>query len=84
MARRDQLFARQGLRLMPLLRTRVATTIVMVLALVICWISSATSEPKAYVTNEKSHDISVIDTATHKVIASIPVGKMPWGIAVSR
>jgi YVTN family beta-propeller protein len=26
----------------------------------------------------------VIDTETQKVIASIPVGKMPWGIAVSR
>jgi YVTN family beta-propeller protein len=36
------------------------------------------------VANGVSNDVSVIDTATQKVIASIPVGKMPWGIAVSR
>jgi YVTN family beta-propeller protein len=83
MARRDQLFARQSLRLMPLLGTHVAPTIVMVLALVGGWISSATSEPKAYVTNEKSNDISVIDTAMDKVVATMPVGERPRGIHLS-
>jgi len=34
--------------------------------------------------NGVSNDVSVIDAETHKVIASIPVGKMPLGIAVSR
>ncbi|MBI5400606.1 MAG: DUF1573 domain-containing protein [Candidatus Yonathbacteria bacterium] len=36
----------------------------------------------AYVTNLKSDDVSVIDTATEKEIAKIKVGKMPNGISV--
>ena len=39
---------------------------------------------KAYVANGVSPDVSVIDVETHKVIASIPVGKMPWGVAIAR
>ena len=34
--------------------------------------------------NGISNDVSVIATDTHKIIASLPVGKMPWGIAISR
>ena len=36
-----------------------------------------------YVTNESSGDLSVIDAATHAVVATIPLGKRPRGIAVS-
>ena len=37
----------------------------------------------AYVTNNQSHNVSVIDTATNTVTATIPVGKQPSGIAFS-
>jgi YVTN family beta-propeller protein len=38
---------------------------------------------KAYIANGQSNDVSVIDLQTQKVIASIPVGKMPWGVAIA-
>ncbi len=30
----------------------------------------------------RAGDIAVIDTAAGKVVARIPAGKLPWGIAV--
>jgi YVTN family beta-propeller protein len=36
-----------------------------------------------YVTNEKSGDLSVIDSATNEVVATVPLGKRPRGIHVS-
>jgi len=39
---------------------------------------------RVYVSNERSGDISVIDTAANQVVATIPVGKRPRGIHVSR
>jgi PQQ-dependent catabolism-associated beta-propeller protein len=38
----------------------------------------------AYVTNEDSQELSVIDTRTDSVVASIPVGTRPRGVRVSR
>ena len=35
-----------------------------------------------YVTNEISGDLSVIDPATHTVVATLPLGKRPRGIRV--
>jgi YVTN family beta-propeller protein len=37
----------------------------------------------AYITNETSDNVSVIDTATNTVIATIPVGVGPFGAAVT-
>ena len=37
----------------------------------------------AYVTNENSGDLSVIDVQTNLVVATVPLGKRPRGIAVS-
>jgi YVTN family beta-propeller protein len=37
----------------------------------------------AYITNATSNNVSVIDTATDMVIATIPVGSFPFGVAVS-
>jgi YVTN family beta-propeller protein len=37
----------------------------------------------AYITNQGSDTVSVIDTKPNKVIATIPVGKSPYGVAVS-
>lgn len=39
--------------------------------------------PRAYVSNENSNSVSVIDATTDTVIASIPVGKRPRGIRLS-
>ncbi len=37
----------------------------------------------AYITNFNSGTVSVIDTANNSVIATVPVGTNPWGVAVS-
>ncbi len=39
--------------------------------------------PYAYITNSGDNTVSVIDTATNKVIAIIPVGSSPKGVAVT-
>jgi YVTN family beta-propeller protein len=36
------------------------------------------------VANGVSDSVSVIDTASQKVVATIPVDKGPWGIAAGR
>ena len=37
----------------------------------------------AYITNEESNTVSVIDTAINQVTATIPVNSFPFGVAVS-
>ncbi|MGH7361101.1 MAG: hypothetical protein ACREJI_05765 [Candidatus Methylomirabilales bacterium] len=37
---------------------------------------------KLYVANGVSDDVSVIDTATERAVATIPAGKGPWGVVV--
>jgi YVTN family beta-propeller protein len=57
--------------------------------LVICGLSvgvggaSAAISTRAYVTNTNSDSVSVIDTATNTVIATIAVGDSPIGVAVN-
>lgn len=41
-----------------------------------------TGAPFAYITNTKSNSVSVIDTATNTVIATVAVGSFPYGVAV--
>ena len=75
-----------------ILRTRAPSKrrwlkIIMVLAgcLILPAISeSAAGELRVFVTSEKSNDVTVIQAANHKVIATIPVGQRPRGITVSR
>ncbi|MDZ4212238.1 MAG: YncE family protein, partial [Methylotenera sp.] len=38
--------------------------------------------PFAYVTNQGDHTVSVVDLASHKVSATVPVGKAPVGVAI--
>src|SRR3954466_15627245 len=38
---------------------------------------------RAYVSNERSGDISVIDLSSNTVVATIPVGKRPRGVQLS-
>jgi len=50
------------------------------------WLAAATPAPAfiAYVSNEKSNTVSVIDTTTKIVVVpSIPVGASPTGVAVT-
>jgi YVTN family beta-propeller protein len=37
--------------------------------------------PLAFITNQASHDVSVIDLASDTVVATIPVGRAPAGVA---
>src|SRR5271163_2103240 len=39
-----------------------------------------TSEPRIYVTNEVSGDLSVIDSGNYNLLANVPLGKRPRGI----
>ncbi len=39
---------------------------------------------RLYTANGPSNDVSVLDTATLKVIKKIPVGRSPWGVVVAR
>ncbi|WP_292381693.1 PKD domain-containing protein [Methanosarcina sp. UBA289] len=45
-------------------------------------VSIAGASPFAYITNAESDDISVIDTATNKVTATISVGSNPIGVVI--
>ena len=40
------------------------------------------AELRVFVTNEKSDDVTVIEAASGRVLATIPVGKRPRGITV--
>ncbi|HEV8217164.1 MAG TPA: hypothetical protein VGP95_15055, partial [Gemmatimonadaceae bacterium] len=50
-------------------------------------LTSMTRQPSShdvvFVSNEASHDVSVIDATTNKVVATIPVGARARGIHVS-
>ena len=58
---------------------------ILVFAAVMCLLGSAQSfGQNAYIANALSDDVSVIDTKTNTAIgAPIPVGNLPWGVAVS-
>jgi YVTN family beta-propeller protein len=48
--------------------------------------AAATPAPGAYriyVTNERSGDLSIIDSSTHEVVSTVPLGKRPRGIHLS-
>src|SRR5215207_9113657 len=44
---------------------------------------AALAQTRAYVTNNNDNNVSVIDTATHSVIATVPVGLGPAAVAVT-
>ena len=53
----------------------------MLAALLLC--TSAAAAPFAYITNQGSHDVSVIDVASQQVVATVPVGRSPAGVVAS-
>lgn len=49
------------------------------------WGFALTADGKfLYTANGPSNDVSVVDTATLKVIKTIPAGGSPWGVAITR
>src|SRR4051812_27299188 len=65
-------------------RTLARTVGCTVLACVIATVAFA-SEPatRAYISNERSGDLTVVDLSTNQPIATIPVGKRPRGVHIS-
>ena len=43
----------------------------------------AAAAPFAYITNQGSHNVSVIDLALQRVVATVPVGKSPAGVVAA-
>jgi YVTN family beta-propeller protein len=37
---------------------------------------------KLYTANGLTNDVTIIDIATLKAVKSVPVGRLPWGIAI--
>jgi YVTN family beta-propeller protein len=52
-------------------------------AMIFMLVSIAGAAPFAYITNWKSEIVSVIDTATNKVTARVPVGDEPYRVTVA-
>ena len=44
---------------------------------------TAFAAPFAYITNQGSHDVSVIDLAQQRVVATVPVGRSPAGVVAA-
>jgi len=65
----------------PMPRSRCRLALALVLALGPAALPHA--EPFAYITNQGSHDVSVIDLASQKVVATVPVGRSPAGVVAS-
>src|SRR5256714_15343005 len=53
------------------------------LALLLLSIPSARAAPFAYITNNGSNNVSVLDTASNTVTATVAVGSFPTGVAVN-
>ncbi len=50
----------------------------------LCMLAACSRQgPRLFVTNERSGDLSVIDLASRRVVATVPLGKRPRGIRVS-
>ena len=66
----------------PTLQSRIIKMFVAVVALSLVF-SIAAAGPKAYVGNFKDSTVSVIDTATAAVVATVPVAAGPHGMTIT-
>jgi YVTN family beta-propeller protein len=57
--------------------------VALAVALTCALVPASSRAQNAYITNVSSNTVSVIDTVTNAVIATIPVGLNPFGVAVS-
>src|SRR5882672_1823070 len=62
---------------------RISGILVSLLALSLTVASAAVAAPFAYVSNFGSGTVSVVDSASNTVVATVTVGAMPWGVAVN-
>lgn len=62
---------------------RLGILAVLLVILAGCAKQDAAKGYRIYVTNERSGDLSIIDSATHEVVATVPLGKRPRGIHAS-
>ena len=53
------------------------------LGLALSFTTAAIGAPFAYITNQGSHDVSVIDLAQQRVVATVPVGRSPAGVVAA-
>ncbi len=67
--------------LFPLYRGLLPVAVLLLLSGVMA--SAAGAAPYAYVANNGSDSVSVIDTANDTVVSTVPVGSFPLGVAVS-
>lgn len=68
------------------LPTAVTKVVVALATAALCVISAAptvSAAPFAYIANSGSNTVSVIDGATNTVVATLPVGAVPGGVAVN-
>ena len=49
----------------------------------LAWVGAASAADKIYVANEEADTVSVLDSASFKVVANVRVGKMPHNVQVS-
>jgi YVTN family beta-propeller protein len=47
------------------------------------WADTAQAQPFAYISNSGSNTVSVINTATNTVVATVSVGTNPFGVAMT-
>lgn len=52
-------------------------------SVLLCNCLLAHSAPFAYITNQRSHDVSVIDLPLGKVVATVPAGRSPAGVVAA-
>ena len=62
------------------MRWRAASVLLLWVGL---WTGAAWASPLAYISNYGDNTVSVIDTATNTVVATVPVGTGPIGVAVT-
>src|SRR3954453_3353756 len=67
----------------PTLSKHVLRCILMLTLLVGFGASAALAPTRAYVTNDRDNTVSVIDTGTNSVVATVPVGLGPTAVAVT-
>ncbi len=83
----ERLVRMPGARRRPMFRRRALiaglSIPTIVLAALLPNVAPASAEPFAYTTNQGSSSVSVIDTATNTVVATVPVGSGPFGLEVT-
>src|SRR6266850_847528 len=79
----DGLFLRS---LPPVRRKWLTATVALLMIVIALSVSGAVfaAEVRVFVTNEKSDNVTVIQAASQKLLATIPVGQRPRGVAASR